>query len=122
MLFATAGQSRIFLVMMYAGLAVGLYSSVDAAARRLFGAGRWMALFMDLIFGAAAACIVVCGLLLAADGELRLYSLMGAVCGYLIYAGTLARPVGALLTLTARCLKRLGAWLSARKLVKKLLK
>lgn len=102
MLFHTVGQSRIFLTMLYAGMGVGLYGALDSAARRLFGAGRILSLFMDLLFGAVAAAIVISALLRASDGELRLYSLMGVLCGYLIFAGTL-QP---LLVRAARCASR----------------
>jgi len=108
--------------MLYAGLTVGLYFSVDSAARRLFAAGRWLSFFMDLIFGAAAALITLLALLLASDGELRLYALMGVVCGFLIYMGTFAPLISKLLSLTARGSRAALSWLSRRKLIKKLLK
>ena len=57
MLFYTVGQSRIFLVMLYAGLAVGLYAWLDSAARRLFEAGLFCRLIMDLLLGAAVLAI-----------------------------------------------------------------
>ncbi len=120
MLFYTVGQSRIFLSMLYAGLAVGLYVSLDAAARRLFEAGRVMALAMDLLLGLMVALIVVCALVVAADGELRLYALMGVFCGYLLYQGTLGPLLQALGRFAARRLRALLAWLNARTLVKKI--
>ena len=102
MLFYTVGQSRIFLCMLYAGLLIGLYLSADNALRRLFEAGRILSVCMDLLFGAAAAAVVILALIIAADGELRLYALMGALCGYLLYVATL-EPV---LIRLLRCLKR----------------
>jgi len=121
-LFYTLGQSRIFLTMLYAGLLAGVYVSIDAALRRLFEAGWFLALVMDLLLGAVLALIVIAGLLLAAEGELRLYSLLGTLCGFLIYMGTL-HP---LLERTAR-LARIPAsalirWLGRRQLIKKLFK
>lgn len=114
MLFYTAGQSRVFFVMMYAGIAIGLYLSVDQALRRLFQAGRFLSLVMDLAFGLAAAFTVICTLLFASGGELRLYALMGALCGYLLYAATL----GPLLHCLARALTKpvhaVGRWLNRR--------
>ena len=122
MLFYTVGQSRIFLTMLYAGLAVGLYASLDAAARRLFGAGRLLALMMDLVFGIAAAAVTCLALVVAADGELRLYALMGVAAGYLNFRGTVAP----LLTKTCRILsvplRTLGHWLQERSFIQKILK
>lgn len=122
MLFYTVGQSRIFLIMLYAGLAVGFYASLDSAARRLFEAGRLLSLFMDLLLGAAIAVITCIALMIASDGELRLYSLMGLLCGFLIYQGTIApllKRTAALLLIPLRALKR---FLTRRTLIKKLLK
>ncbi len=122
MLFYTAGQSRIFLIMLYAGLTAGLYVSLDSAARRLFGAGRLLSLLMDLLLGLVTALIACLALVMAADGELRLYSLMGMLCGFLIFQGTLApllAKAGALALIPLRALKR---FLQRRTFVKKLLK
>ena len=122
MLFYTVGQSRIFLTMLYAGLALGLYASLDGAARRLFEAGPLLSLAMDLIFGAVAAGVTCLALVHAADGELRLYALMGVACGYLIYAGTLGPLLKKLAALLLRPVQALKRWLGRRTFIKKLLK
>lgn len=119
MLFYTVGQSRVFLIMMYAGLAIGLYLSADQALRQLFSAGRILSFIMDLLFGIASACIILCALMIASGGELRLYALMGALCGYLIYAATL----GPLLRRLARTLikpaRAFCLWLRRRTFLQK---
>lgn len=122
MLFYTVGQSRVFLAMLYAGLLIGLYASLDGAARRLFDAGRILALFMDLLLGLVAGLIVLAALLLAADGELRLYALLGVICGYLVYLGTLGPALRAILRHLFRPLRRLARWLSQRKIIQKVLR
>lgn len=122
MLFYTVGQSRIFLTMLYAGLAAGLYVSIDGAARRLFGAGWALEAFMDIILGIVLAGIACFALVAAAEGELRLYSLMGMLSGFLLYRGTLA-PMMRRLALPARIpLRAACRFLMNRTLVKKLLK
>ncbi len=122
MLFYTVGQSRIFLTMLYAGLAVGLYVSLDGAARRLFGAGKLLSLIMDLMLGTAIAAVTCIALVIAADGELRLYSLMGIFCGFLVYMGTLNPLLHALARLLLVPLRALGRFLMQRRLVKIFLK
>lgn len=122
MLFYTIGQSRIFLTMLYAGLAVGLYAGLDSAARRLFGAGRILSLMMDLMFGLVLAAIVLTALICAADGELRLYSLMGVLCGYLLCAGTLRPLLGFLFRQAGRFLIKPCRWAGRLTIVKKLLR
>ena len=122
MLFYTIGQSQIFLTMLYAGLAVGLYVSIDGAARRLFEAGPLLALGMDLLLGVVIAAVACLALVVAADGELRLYSLMGMLAGYLIYMGTLAPLIRRLTRLALVPLRALRRFLLRRTLMKKLLK
>lgn len=122
MLFYTVGQSRIFLTMLYAGLAIGFYVSIDSAARRLFGAGRLMALAMDLLLGIIIAVIACLALVIAADGELRLYSLLGILCGFLIYMGTLAPLLHRCTALALIPLRAAGGFLKRQTLIKKLLK
>ena len=122
MLFYTVGQSRIFLTMLYAGLVAGLYVSIDGAARRLFGAGRLMALLMDMLLGIVMAGVACFALMLAADGELRLYSLLGMLCGFLIYMATLAPLIGRLASLALIPLRAVARFLKKRTLIKKLLK
>ena len=122
MLFYTVGQSRIFLTMLYAGLAIGFYVSIDHAARRLFGAGRLMALSMDLLLGVVIAGVGCFALIIAADGELRLYSLLGMLCGFLIYTGTLAPLLHRFAALALLPLRAAARFLAKRTLIKKLLK
>ena len=113
MLFYTVGQSRIFLTMLYAGMIAGGYILIDRALRRLFEAGRLLGLMMDLVMGAVLGCIVILGLMIASDGELRLYSILGTVCGYILFMATfgqliprlcsaLLKPICALLRILRR--------------------
>ena len=122
MLFYTTGQSAAFLLMLSCGLRIGLLYDLLRLLRRLFQPGFILSLTMDLIFGAAAAGLICLSLVRALDGELRLYALMGALCGFLLYSATLSHLLAALARWTARGLRRLGAWLAGRNLVKKLLK
>ncbi|MBQ2957991.1 MAG: spore cortex biosynthesis protein YabQ [Clostridia bacterium] len=122
MLFYTVGQSRIFLTMLYAGLAVGLYASLDSAARRLFRPGPVFSLLMDLLFGLISACITCIALVAAADGELRLYSLMGVLSGALIYMGTIGPLLKSAGSLLLRPLNALLGWMKQRSFLKKLLR
>ena len=108
--------------MLYAGLLVGLYASIDGAARRLFEAGRLFDALMDLILGVVIAAVACIALVSAADGELRLYSLMGLLAGFLIYMGTLHPLLIRLFRLASIPLRAACRFLMNRPLVKKLLK
>ena len=122
MLFYTVGQSAAFLLMLECGLRIGLAYDLLCALRRLFRPGFILSLFMDIAFGAAAAGLIFYSLLRALSGELRLYALMGALAGFLLYGATLSR----LLRLIARrglgLAGRVRSRLARSKIVEKLLR
>lgn len=122
MLFYTVGQSRIFLTMLYAGMCIGLYAMLDSMARRLFEAGRLLTFFMDLIFGAVIAVIIIFALTISADGELRLYSLMGALCGYILFSATLGNLLPRVFALLFKPFSSLIRLLSQSRLLRRLLR
>lgn len=119
MLFYTVGQSRIFLTMLYSGMLAGVYVTLDSALRRLFGAGKLLGALMDLLLGVASALSVILGLLRASGGELRLYALLGALCGFLIYMATVHPLLEALFRLSARLLRSMLHHISRLTLIKK---
>ena len=92
MLFYTVGQSRVFLMMVYVGLGIGAWYGLLDRLRRLTGAGPWLSLALDACFGAGAAALIILGAMRASRGELRLYALLGALCGLFLERG-LAAPV-----------------------------
>ena len=122
MLFYTTGQSLAFLLMLECGLRIGLLYDFMRLLRRLFQPGFILSLAMDLFFGAAVAALVILSLMKALDGELRLYALMGALAGFLLYGATLSHLLERIARIAARLLRRLRDWLSRQIFVKKLLK
>ncbi len=122
MLFYTVGQSRIFLTMLYCGMLTGVYVSLDHALRRLFKAGRIFCAAMDLVLGIVTALIIIAGLMTASGGELRLYALLGVLCGFLLYMSTVYPLFERMLGLCARLFRSLVGRLSKVRLVKKLFK
>lgn len=122
MLFYTTGQSVAFLLMLECGLKIGLCRDLLRLLRRLFRPGPALSLALDLLFGAAMAVLIVVSLTRALDGELRLYALMGALAGFLLYGATLSHLFDALLRAAARGLCAARGWLGRRTFVKKLLK
>ena len=122
MLFYTVGQSAAFLLMLVCGLKIGLYYDAFRLLRRLFRPGFLMSLALDLLFGAATAGLLIDALLRALDGELRLYALMGALAGFLLYGATLSRLLRALLKRGVGLLRRAAAWAARQTFVQKLLR
>ena len=122
MLFYTAGQSAAFLLMLGCGLRLGLLWDFFRLLRHLFKPGFLLSLALDLLFGAAAAGLLCASLMRALEGELRLYALMGALCGFLLYGATLSHLLAMAGRKAAAGLRRAGQWLQRQKFVKKMLK
>ncbi len=122
MLFDSAGQSAAFLLMLACGLKIGLAYDFLRLLRRLFRPGLILTLTLDLLFGAATAGLLIASLLAALDGELRLYALMGALAGFLLYGATLSRLLSLLAVSAGRLRRPALSWLARRAFVKKCLR
>lgn len=120
MLFHTYGQFQAFVLMAYAGLAIGALKSAVDLVRRLTQAGRLLTCVLDAIFALGMAALLTLGMIAANLGQVRLYCLLGALCGAALYHFTLAplarlalvRPAQKIFSL----LGRMGRW----KVVKKI--
>lgn len=106
MLFYTLGQSTAFLLMIPAGMAIGLIWDALRLMRRLLEPGFWLTLGLDLGFSLTASALFCLRLFRALYGEMRLYAVMGALCGFLIYGGTLSPLLKGLMGACCRLLKR----------------
>ena len=107
MLFSTIGQGWVFLWMTGAGLLTGALYALFTALRRLFGAGFWLTLFMDAVFGVCAALILIAALVTGSYGRVRLYELLGAVLGIILFSLGVEPPLKWLCTRLGRMLRRL---------------
>lgn len=85
MLFSTIGQLPVFLWMTGAGLLVGALYTLASSMRRLLCAGFWLTLIVDALFGLGAALILTAALVMGNYGQLRLYELLGAALGFILY-------------------------------------
>lgn len=112
MLFHTVGQSQVFLSMLYAGLAIGAWYDVLRFVRRVLEAGPWLTAALDLVFAVGAAATLVVAMVLSSYGEMRVYCLLGALSGAVIYSFTLSRLLRVLVCRPCAFLAR-----QARKLI-----
>ena len=87
MLWNTARQWEVFLVMAVAGSLAGLYYDLLWAVRIRLEAGFWLALIADLTFGAGAAALFILFSMQACYGQVRLYELTAFVLGMAAYMG-----------------------------------
>jgi hypothetical protein len=108
MLFYTVGQPQAFLGMMYAGLAVGLLFDMAALTRRLLSAGRALSAAIDCAYSLVCVALMAAVWLRVNYLDFRMYALLGAASGAVLYALTLRRL---LILMIVRPLRHLGRWL-----------
>lgn len=92
MLFHTWGQSQVFISMLYAGLAIGAWYDALRFVGRVLEAGRLFTIVLDIVFGVGTAVILILSMLLTNYGEMRVFCLLGAASGVVLYGWT-ARPL-----------------------------
>lgn len=80
--FETAGQARVFLLLLYGGWIVGAAYDGLSPVRR-----RWPVLTpaVDAIWCLLAGAACGCALALGGEGAPRLYAMLGLCCGGAIY-------------------------------------
>jgi len=122
MLFYTIGQSQIFLAMVYAGMSIGLFYDILRLIRYMLTAGRALSLALDLIFGVGSAILLIAFMMEANYAELRLYALLGAFCGLILYAFTISPVVIFMYRNAKKGLSHIGALLERSEILKKVLK
>ncbi len=107
MLFSTAGQAQIFLVMAALGAALGLLHDGMELLQLLLGR-RALCWTLEGVFFAFAALCVFFALVRLNGGELRAYTFLGLGVGWCLYLLSLAPLLVKLRTLVARGLKTIG--------------
>lgn len=91
-----AVQARAFLAAAGAGVAAALVYDLLRVARRVLHAGSLLTAGLDLLFWlAAAALTAAAGALCGVEG-LRLYMLLGVLCGFLVWEAGVRRVLAAL--------------------------
>ena len=99
-----ANQAQVFLAMVYAGLAMGVCYALLRLLRLLLRAGPVLTALFDLLFWLLAAALAACAAALCGAQSLRLYWLLGALCGAVLWAAGLRRMMRASARLAARIL------------------
>lgn len=97
----------MFLAALAAGAAIGVWYDFLCGVRRLLAAGTWLNLAADIAFGIGAGAIGIACIYFAAYGELRVYSLLGMLCGSILYFATVSRALRCGVRAAGRALKRL---------------
>lgn len=120
MLFYTVGQPQAFLGMMYAGLAVGFLFDAAALVRRLLAAGKILTLAVDCAFSLLAVSLLAAVWLRVNYLDFRMYALMGAACGAVLYALTVRPLLRLMVVRPLRQLFRMLRRVAGAKIVRKI--
>ena len=122
MLFATAGQGRLWLWMMACGTVMGLWYLLMAALRRFVQAGFWLTLAADICFGLGCGAIFFAFLAAGNYGQFRLYTLIAAFLGLALFAFAVSAPLAWIQNRLKIALGRIWTWLSGKSLIKVIFK
>ena len=120
MLFSTISQPMIFVWMVLFGGIIALWYALVALVRRLMEAGFWLSLACDLVFGLGCAVILIAGLVSADYGRVRLYSLLGALCGAILTKYALISPMKTVFSYFSAFLQGIVTKLAKYRLIKAL--
>lgn len=122
MLFYTIGQVHILLWMVGAGLAIGALYTLCALVRRLLCAGFWLTLFIDALFGFCVALVLIVAALTADYGRIRLYELLGAALGAILFDLGVRPLIEWLISRTTRGIGHLFKIITNNRLIKVIFK
>ena len=92
-------QAAIFLAATASGLCIGAVYDLLKLLRRSFGAGNAAVAFTDILFWIISAVFVFGINMAVADGEIRVFQLVGAILGAIIFFSALSKPFEKLFSL-----------------------
>ena len=92
-------QAAIFLAATASGLCIGVVYDLLKLLRRSFGAGNAAVAFTDILFWIISAVFVFGINMAVADGETRVFQLVGAILGAIIFFSALSKPFEKLFSL-----------------------
>lgn len=93
MLYATSYQALQLPLMLLTGMLMAAASLLFRGIRSLTCAGTWLSLICDILMGAVWGVIFCAGLWTADMGRMRLYHLLAAALGALLFHAAFCIPV-----------------------------
>lgn len=85
-------QAVVFLAATASGLCIGAVYDFLKLVRRSLHAGNAAVVFTDILFWIISAVFVFGVNMAVADGEIRIFQLVGAVLGAIIFFSALSKP------------------------------
>ncbi|MBQ9265084.1 MAG: spore cortex biosynthesis protein YabQ [Clostridia bacterium] len=102
--FETAAQGRVFLLLLYAGAgAAVLYDLLTPLRTRC---PRPVGIAVDILWCLLAGAVCLSALALGGENHLRLYAMLGMVCGGGIYCLGVRRLILAALRIAGRMFEK----------------
>ena len=92
-MFETTRQGGVFLTMVYAGLLCGVAYDILRLIRRMTKAGRIASAVADLLFWLLTGGVCAYTLFRISHESVRLYALLGALCGMLLYLAGMSEAI-----------------------------
>lgn len=98
-------QAVVFLAATASGLCIGAVYDFLKLVRRSLHAGNAAVVFTDILFWIISAVFVFGVNMAVADGEIRVFQLVGAVLGAIIFFSALSKPFEKLFSFLASCFR-----------------
>jgi spore cortex biosynthesis protein YabQ len=108
-MFGAQGQAQTFLATVYAGLAAGVAYDLLRLLRLSLRAGRWLTALLDLVFWLVAAALVAVAAALSGAEGMRMYPVMGAASGMLLWSAGLRQIIRGIERMTQRMIVKIQA-------------
>jgi len=93
MILSMSGQGLLFLSTVAVGAAIGLLYDFFRVFRRVATHSGWAVQLEDFLFWICATVAMFYFMLNRNFGEIRLFSMIGAACGIMLYFATISRVV-----------------------------
>jgi len=93
MILSMSGQGLLFLSTVAVGAAIGLFYDFFRVFRRVATHSGWAVQLEDFLFWICATAAMFYFMLNRNFGEIRLFSIIGAACGIVLYFATISRVV-----------------------------
>ena len=93
MLFESLHQGWFFLYALYGGIVLGLIYDIGRVIRYTFHDWKPLTLIIDLCYWAIGAVLVFLVLYVTTYGQIKVFILLGMLCGFILYLIGMSRFV-----------------------------
>jgi spore cortex biosynthesis protein YabQ len=110
-MLSTSNQAYVFLSTMYAGFIIGFLYDCCRIIRRMIRAGVFVTGILDLLFWSVIGTLSFLVVFYVNDGDVRFFTIVGFVIGWILYVFTLSPFIMKGLTWIYQTLAKIIHWL-----------